>query len=114
MDEDPTFIVSRNPVTKETLISGMGDQHLEILMERMKRKFGVEAVLRPPMVEYRETIRGSAEVEGKYKKQTGGHGQYGDVVIRMEPLPPGTGLSSKTRSSAALYPGSTSRRWKRA
>ncbi len=92
MDEDPTFIVSRNPVTKETLISGMGDQHLEILMERMKRKFGVEAVLRPPMVEYRETIRGSAEVEGKYKKQTGGHGQYGDVVIRMEPLPPGTGF----------------------
>ena len=92
MDEDPTFIVSRNPVTKETLISGMGDQHLEILMERMKRKFGVDAVLKPPMVEYRETIRGSAEVEGKYKKQTGGHGQYGHVVIKMEPLPPGSGF----------------------
>ena len=92
MDEDPTFIVSRNPVTKETLISGMGDQHLDILMERMKRKFGVDAVLKPPMVEYRETIRGSAEVEGKYKKQTGGHGQYGHVVIKMEPLPPGSGF----------------------
>lgn len=91
-EEDPTIIVSRNPVTKETLISGMGDQHLEILMERMKRKFGVDAVLKPPMVEYRETIRGSAEVEGKYKKQTGGHGQYGHVVIKMEPLPPGSGF----------------------
>ena len=92
MDEDPTIIVSRNPVTKETLISGMGDQHLDILMERMKRKFGVDADLKAPIVEYKETIRGSAEVEGKYKKQTGGHGQYGHVVIKMEPLPPGTGF----------------------
>lgn len=92
MDEDPTFIVTRNPVTKETLISGMGDQHLDILMERMERKFGVEAELKPPIVEYRETIRGTAEVEGKYKKQTGGHGQYGHVVIRMEPLQPGSGF----------------------
>ena len=92
MDEDPTIIVARNPVTKELLISGMGDQHLEIVMERMTRKFGVEAELRPPMIEYKETIRGTVEVEGKYKKQTGGHGQYGHVVIRMEPLPPGSGF----------------------
>ncbi len=92
MDEDPTIIVSRNPVTKETLISGMGDQHLEIIMERMTRKFGVEAELKAPIVEYKETIRGTAEVEGKYKKQTGGHGQYGHVVVRLEPLPPGGGF----------------------
>jgi elongation factor G len=92
MDEDPTIIVTKNTVTKETLISGMGDQHIEIIMERMARKFGVEAVLKPPMVEYRETIRGTAEVEGKHKKQSGGHGQYGHVVIRMEPLPPGDGF----------------------
>ena len=92
MDEDPTFIVTRNNVTKETLISGMGDQHLEIIMERMTRKFGVEAELRAPIVEYKETIRGTAEVEGKYKKQTGGHGQYGHVVVRLEPLPPGGGF----------------------
>ena len=85
MDEDPTFIVTRNNVTKETLISGMGDQHLEIIMERMTRKFGVEAELRAPIVEYKETIRGTAEVEGKYKKQTGGHGQYGHVKMRFEP-----------------------------
>lgn len=91
-DEDPTFIVSRNTVTKETLISGMGDQHLEIIMERMKRKFGVEADLKAPIVEYKETIRGTAEVEGKHKKQSGGHGQYGDVVVKIEPLPPGSGF----------------------
>ena len=92
MDEDPTIIVTKNPVTKETLISGMGDQHIEIIMERMQRKFGVEAQLKAPIIEYRETIRGSAEVEGKHKKQSGGHGQYGHVVINMEPLPPGGGF----------------------
>ena len=92
MDEDPTIIVTKNPVTKESLISGMGDQHIEIIMERMQRKYGVEAVLRAPIIEYRETIRGSAEVEGKHKKQSGGHGQYGHVVIKMEPLPPGGGF----------------------
>ncbi len=92
MDEDPTIIVSRNAVTKEMLISGMGDQHIEIIMERMKRKFGVEADLRAPLVEYRETIRGKSHVQGKHKKQSGGHGQYGDVVIDMEPLPPGSGF----------------------
>lgn len=93
MDEDPTIIVTRNTATKETLISGMGDQHIEIIMERMKRKFGVEADLRAPIVEYRETIRGTAtNVEGKHKKQSGGHGQYGHVIITMEPLPPGSGF----------------------
>lgn len=93
MDEDPTFIVTKNPVTKETLISGMGDQHIEIIMERMLRKFGVDADLRTPIIEYRETIRAAADnVEGKHKKQSGGHGQYGHVVIKMEPLPPGGGF----------------------
>lgn len=85
MDEDPTIIVTKNPVTKETLISGMGDQHIDIIMERMQRKFGVEAILKAPIIEYRETIRGSAEVEGKHKKQSGGHGQYGHVWIEFEP-----------------------------
>ena len=92
MDEDPTIIVHRNTVTKETLISGMGDQHIEIIMERMKRKFGVEAKLQAPIVEYKETIRGTAEVQGKHKKQSGGHGQYGDVTVKIEPLPPGSGF----------------------
>lgn len=92
-DEDPTIIVTKNPTTKEMLISGMGDQHLDIIMERMQRKFGVEAELKAPIIEYRETIRATAEkVEGKHKKQSGGHGQYGHVVIKMEPLPPGSGF----------------------
>lgn len=91
-DEDPTVIVTKNTATKETLISGMGDQHLEILLERMLRKFGVEAVLLAPIVEYRETVKGEAQVEGKHKKQSGGHGQYGHVVIKMENLPPGSGF----------------------
>ncbi len=93
MEEDPTFIVTKNPVTKETLISGMGDQHIEIIMERMQRKFGVDADLRTPIIEYRETIRATADdIEGKHKKQSGGHGQYGHVIIKMEPLPPGGGF----------------------
>lgn len=91
MDEDPTIIVTKNPVTKETLISGMGDQHIEIIMERMQRKFGVEAQLKAPQIEYRETIRAAAEVEGKHKKQSGGHGQYGHVKVNIEPLAPGAG-----------------------
>ena len=85
MDEDPTIIVTKNPVTKETLISGMGDQHIEIIMERMQRKFGVEAVLKAPIIEYRETIRGTAEVEGKHKKQSGGAGQFAEVSLMIEP-----------------------------
>ena len=79
MDEDPTIIVTKNPVTKETLISGMGDQHIEIIMERMQRKFGVEADLRAPIIEYRETIRGRAEVEGKHKKQSGEKFDYSKI-----------------------------------
>ena len=91
MDEDPTIIVTKNTVTKETLISGMGDQHIEIILERMKRKFGVEALLKAPQIEYKETIRASAEVEGKHKKQSGGHGQYGHVKVMIEPMAPGSG-----------------------
>lgn len=91
MDEDPTIIVTKNTVTKETLISGMGDQHIEIIMERMQRKFGVEALLKAPEIEYKETIRASAEVEGKHKKQSGGHGQYGHVKVLIEPMAPGAG-----------------------
>ncbi|MDP4020925.1 MAG: elongation factor G, partial [Candidatus Adlerbacteria bacterium] len=87
-DEDPTFKVSTDNETMETLISGMGELHLEILVDRMKREFGVEANVGKPQVAYRETITKEAEAEGKYIKQTGGRGQYGHVRLRLKPLAP--------------------------
>ena len=87
-DEDPTFKVSTDTETMETLISGMGELHLEILVDRMKREFGVEANVGKPQVAYRETITQQAEAEGKYIKQTGGRGQYGHVRLRLKPLEP--------------------------
>ena len=87
-DEDPTFRVSSDPETMETLIAGMGELHLEILVDRMKREFNVEADVGRPQVAYRETITKSAEAEGKYIKQTGGRGQYGHVRLRIKPLEP--------------------------
>ena len=87
-DEDPTFKVSTDAETMETLIAGMGELHLEILVDRMKREFGVEANVGKPQVAYRETIQQMAEAEGKYIKQTGGKGQYGHVRLRIKPLEP--------------------------
>lgn len=92
-DEDPTFRISSNAETGETLISGMGELHLEIMVDRMKREFGVEVNVGKPQVSYKETIQGSAEAEHKYIKQSGGKGQYGHVKINikpLEPLPEGT------------------------
>ena len=85
-DEDPTFQITTNPETAETLISGMGELHLEIMIDRMKREFGVEANVGKPQVAYRETILGTAEAECKYIKQSGGKGQYGHVKLRVKPL----------------------------
>ncbi len=85
-DEDPTFRISSNPETGETLIAGMGELHLEIMIDRMKREFAVEANVGKPQVAYRETIQASAEAEHKYIKQSGGKGQYGHVKITIKPL----------------------------
>jgi len=87
-DEDPTFRVSSDEETAETIISGMGELHLEILVDRMKREFNVEANVGKPQVAYRETIMGSADVDNKYIKQTGGKGQYGHVKIKLKHLEP--------------------------
>jgi len=87
-DEDPTFVVSTDDETLETIIAGMGELHLDILVDRMKREFGVEANIGKPQVAYRETIRGNAEADHKYVKQSGGRGQYGHVKIRIKPLEP--------------------------
>ena len=86
-EEDPTFRVHTDEETGQTIMSGMGELHLDILIDRMKREFNVEANIGEPQVAYRETIRGVAEAQGKHAKQSGGRGQYGDVWIRFEPLP---------------------------
>jgi elongation factor G len=85
-DEDPTFKVSTDEETLETIIAGMGELHLEIIVDRMKREFGVEANVGKPQVAYRETIQGAAEADYKYVKQSGGRGQYGHVKIRIKPM----------------------------
>jgi elongation factor G len=89
--EDPSFRVSTDEESGQTIISGMGELHLEIIVDRMKREFKVEANVGKPQVAYRETIRGTVEQEGKFVRQSGGRGQYGHVWLRLEPLPAGKG-----------------------
>lgn len=84
LEEDPTFTVNRNVESAETIISGLGETHLEIIASKLKNKFATEVILETPKVPYRETIKGKSDVQGKHKKQSGGHGQYGDVKIRFE------------------------------
>jgi elongation factor G len=92
MQEDPTFKVETDRDTGQTKISGMGELHLEIIVDRLKREFGVEAHVGKPQVAYKETIRKSAEGEGKWIKQTGGRGQYGHAWLRLHPQEPGSGF----------------------
>ena len=91
-EEDPTFRVRADLETGQTIISGMGELHLEVIVDRMMREFHVDANVGRPQVAYRETITRSARAEGRYVRQTGGHGQYGDVWLEVEPLPPGQGF----------------------
>ena len=86
MEEDSMLRFFRDPQTKEFLIAGTGQQHIEVVVAKMKKRYHAEVVLKAPKVPYRETIRGKADVQGRHKKQTGGHGQYGDCKIKMEPL----------------------------
>jgi elongation factor G len=92
LEEDPSLKLDRVAETKEILLSGLGQIHIETVLDKLKRKFNVEAQLHTPKVPYRETIKGKARVQGKHKKQTGGHGQYGDCWIQIEPLPRGKGF----------------------
>jgi elongation factor G len=89
-EEDPTIRSSRDTQTKELLLSGQGQLHIEVTVAKLKRRFGVEVNLKPPKIPYRETITAATEAHGRHKKQTGGHGQFGDCSIRMEPLPRGS------------------------
>ncbi|MBM5807906.1 MAG: elongation factor G, partial [Cyanobacteria bacterium M_surface_10_m2_179] len=103
-EEDPTFRVRTDPETSQTVIAGMGELHLEILVDRMLREFKVEANIGAPQVSYRETIRGSAKGEGKFARQTGGKGQYGHVVIEMEPGEPGSGFEFVNKIVGGVVP----------
>jgi len=103
-DEDPTFKVSREPQTKELLISGIGDLHIEVMVDRLKERFGVDVDLGTPKVPYKETITKKANAQGKYKRQTGGRGQYGDVWLEIEPLPRGSGFEFVDKIVGGVVP----------
>jgi len=103
-DEDPTFRVRVNEETGQTIIAGMGELHLEIIIDRMKREFGVEAHVGRPVVAYRETIRQSATSDKKFVRQTGGRGQYGHVVLTIEPLPRGSGFVFEDKTVGGVIP----------
>jgi len=102
--EDPSFQVTVDEETGETIISGMGELHLEIIVDRLRREFGVEANVGKPQVAYRETIRRVAKAEGRYVKQTGGRGQYGVVFLEVEPLEPGSGLHFEDKIVGGAVP----------
>ncbi|MEK7849026.1 MAG: elongation factor G, partial [Chloroflexota bacterium] len=91
MEEDPTILIQREPDTSETLLVGMGETHLEVAVERLQRKFGVDVKVQVPKVPYKETINSSTRSDYRHKKQTGGHGQFAHVFLELTPLPRGTG-----------------------
>ncbi|MEM6351094.1 MAG: elongation factor G [Cyanobacteria bacterium P01_D01_bin.14] len=103
-EEDPTFRVSTDPETNQTVIAGMGELHLDILVDRMKREFNVEANIGAPQVAYRETIRKPVSTEGKFVRQSGGKGQYGHVVIDVEPGEPGSGFEFVSKIVGGTIP----------
>jgi elongation factor G len=103
-EEDPTLTLRRDPQTGETLLSGMSQMHVEVAVDRLKRRFGVEVELRQPRVPYLETIRRESRAQGRYKKQTGGRGQYGDCHIVLEPLEGHTGYEFKDEIVGGVIP----------
>ena len=109
-DEDPTIKLVKDPATKQTILSGVGEVHLDILGDKIQRKFGVKMVLGEPRVDYRETIRKAVEVQGKHKKQSGGHGQYGDVWLKISPnKDPNPEVNNGNVWSESIFGGSVPR-----
>jgi elongation factor G len=104
LEEDPTLRFTRDEESREMILSGMGQVHLEVALEKLKRKFGVDVLMKTPKIPYRETIKGKTSVQGKYKKQSGGRGQYGDCWIEIEPLPRGTGYEFADKIVGGVIP----------
>ena len=104
IEEDPTLEFSRQADTKEMVLSGMGQLHIDLALEKLRRKYGAEVVLHMPKIPYRETIRATAQAQGKYKKQTGGHGQYGDCWLELAPLPRGEGFKFENKVVGGAIP----------
>ena len=104
IEEDPTLEFHRNADTKEMVLSGLGQLHIDIALEKLHRKYGADVVLHTPKIPYRETIRGTAQAQGKYKKQTGGHGQYGDCWLELAPLPRGAGFTFANKIVGGAIP----------
>jgi len=104
-EEDPTIVYTRNVETREMILSGMGQVHIEVNIEKMKRKFGVEVNLNTPKIPYKETIKAKTNVQGKYKKQSGGRGQFGDCWIDIEPMPRGGGFVFEDKIVGGVIPG---------
>ena len=104
LEEDPSLHFRRDPQTQQFLLAGTGQLHIEVVVNRLKQRFGVEVDLKPPKVPYRETIIGTADVQGRHKKQTGGHGQFGDCKIRMEPRERGEGYEFEDKIFGGSIP----------
>jgi elongation factor G len=105
VDEDPSLVVQHNPETHEVIVWGQGEMHLRVAAERLSDRFGVAIVQRPPSIGYRESIRKPIVQRGRHKKQSGGHGQFGDVVLDIKPLPRGTGFEFKDEIKGGVVPG---------
>jgi elongation factor G len=103
-EEDPTLDFHRDPQTGEQIIAGLSQVHVEVIVDRMKRRFGAEVNLKPPRVPYQETIKASAKAQGRYKKQTGGRGQFGDCYIELTPLPQGSGFEFVNKIKGGVIP----------
>ncbi len=104
MEEDSALTLERNDETRETLLTGMGQVHIETIVERLKRKYGVEVNLTIPKVPYKETIKKTISVQGRHKKQSGGHGQFGDCWVQFEPLPKGSGFEFEDKIVGGVIP----------
>ncbi|MDQ3827793.1 MAG: elongation factor G, partial [Candidatus Tectomicrobia bacterium] len=104
MEEDPTLHVGRDAQTRELLVSGLGEQHLEVVVDRLRRKFGCDVEMKTPRVPYKETIRSSTKVQGRYKRQSGGRGQYGDCWLELEPLPRSGGFEFVDKIVGGVIP----------